>query len=93
MTVLWPTRAQGDDHAARVRSWWSTTRGDGARAGRAPAPTRATTEVANSGAEALERFRRAPVDAVLSDLRMEQVDGFDVLAAVHAVDPELPVLS
>ena len=32
------------------------------------------------------------LDAVVCDLRMEQVDGFDVLAAVRKVDPTLPVL-
>ncbi|WP_225411857.1 sigma-54-dependent transcriptional regulator [Stigmatella hybrida] len=49
-------------------------------------------ELATSGAEAIRLFRSGPFDAVLSDLRMEEVDGFDVLAAVQAVDPEVPVL-
>ncbi|HYH98395.1 sigma-54 dependent transcriptional regulator [Hyalangium sp.] len=49
-------------------------------------------ELATGGAEAIRLMRARPFDAVLSDLRMEQVDGFDVLAAVRAVDPEVPVL-
>jgi len=49
-------------------------------------------QLATGGAEAIRLVRARPFDAVLSDLRMEQVDGFDVLAAVRAVDPEVPVL-
>ena len=51
-----------------------------------------SVELATSGQDAIARVRARPFDAVLSDLRMEQVDGFDVLAAVHAVDAETPVL-
>jgi two-component system response regulator HydG len=51
-----------------------------------------TVDVATSGQEALAAVRGRVLDAVVSDLRMEQVDGFDVLAAVRAVDPTLPVL-
>ena len=50
-----------------------------------------SVELATSGADAVARVRARPFDAVLSDLRMEQVDGFDVLAAVHAVDAETPL--
>ncbi|KFE69380.1 sigma-54-dependent transcriptional regulator [Hyalangium minutum] len=49
-------------------------------------------ELATGGSEAIRLVRARPFDAVLSDLRMEQVDGFDVLAAVRAMDPEVPVL-
>jgi two-component system response regulator HydG len=49
-------------------------------------------ELATGGAEAIRLVRTRPFDAVLSDLRMEQVDGFDVLSAMRAVDPEVPVL-
>jgi len=51
-----------------------------------------TVELATGGAEAIALLRSRPFDAVLCDLRMEQVDGFDVLAAARAVEPELPVL-
>jgi two-component system response regulator HydG len=51
-----------------------------------------TVELATGGAEAIALLRTRPFDAVLCDLRMEQVDGFDVLAAARAVEPELPVL-
>jgi two-component system response regulator HydG len=49
-------------------------------------------ELATGGAEAIAALRAGPFDAVICDLRMEQVDGFDVLAAARTVDPELPVL-
>ena len=51
-----------------------------------------TVDVATSGPEALGVVRGRVLDAVVCDLRMERVDGFDVLAAVREVDPSLPVL-
>ena len=51
-----------------------------------------TVDMATSGQEALAAVRGRVLDAVVCDLRMEQVDGFDVLAAVRAADPTLPVL-
>jgi two-component system response regulator HydG len=51
-----------------------------------------TVDVATSGREALAAVRGRVLDAVVCDLRMEQVDGFDVLAAVREADPSLPVL-
>ncbi|HEY0093851.1 MAG TPA: sigma-54 dependent transcriptional regulator [Archangium sp.] len=51
-----------------------------------------TVDVATSGQEALAIVRGRVLDAVVCDLRMEQVDGFDVLAAVREADPLLPVL-
>jgi two-component system response regulator HydG len=51
-----------------------------------------TVDMATSGQEALAVVRGRVLDAVVCDLRMEQVDGFDVLAAVRAADPTLPVL-
>ena len=49
-------------------------------------------EVATGGAEALERAQRRLPDVVLTDLRMEKVDGFDLLAGIKQIDPGLPVL-
>jgi len=49
-------------------------------------------DLATGGEEALRLVRSRLYDAVLSDLRMEKVDGLDVLEAVRAVDPEVPVL-
>ncbi|WP_375769599.1 sigma-54 dependent transcriptional regulator [Archangium gephyra] len=51
-----------------------------------------TVDVATSGQEALAAVSGRVLDAVVCDLRMEQVDGFDVLAGVRKVDPTLPVL-
>jgi len=51
-----------------------------------------TVDLATGGEEAIRLARSRLYDAVLSDLRMEKVDGLDVLEAVHAVDPEVPVL-
>ena len=50
------------------------------------------TSVAAGGAEAVALVRRQPFDVVITDLRMQEVDGLDVLDAAHAVDPTTPVL-
>jgi two-component system response regulator HydG len=47
---------------------------------------------AGGGKEALRRVRGEVPDLVITDLRMEDVDGFDVLEGVREVDPELPVI-
>jgi two-component system response regulator HydG len=51
-----------------------------------------TVLIAGSGAEAIATFKKGVVDLVLTDLRMQDVDGFDVLDAVKAQDPDVPVL-
>jgi two-component system response regulator HydG len=50
------------------------------------------TDVADSGALALERFSREPADVVVTDLRMKSVDGLDVLNGVKRLDPAVPVV-
>jgi two-component system response regulator HydG len=50
------------------------------------------TEIAGSGAAALERFASEPADVVVTDLRMKNVDGLDVLRGVKRDDPSVPVL-
>ena len=49
-------------------------------------------DTATSGAEAMRIAGSRLPDVVLTDLRMEGADGFDVLAAVHAMDPQVPVI-
>jgi DNA-binding response OmpR family regulator len=49
-------------------------------------------EVANSGEEAIAAVKARVLDAVVSDLRMQRIDGLDVLDAVRQLDPHLPVL-
>src|SRR5262249_13373592 len=51
-----------------------------------------TPTVAGSGPEALELIHARSFDVVITDLRMEEGDGIDVLDAAHAVDPTTPVL-
>jgi two-component system, NtrC family, response regulator HydG len=48
-------------------------------------------ELANTGEAAITMARDRVFDVVITDLRMERVDGFDVLDAIHAVEPDLPV--
>ena len=49
-------------------------------------------ELAGGGEAAVLRLREQPFDLVLTDLRMERVDGLDVLKAARAVDETLPVI-
>jgi len=42
--------------------------------------------------EALERLARAPVDAVLSDLKMPKKDGLELVRRMQALSPDVPVL-
>lgn len=48
--------------------------------------------VAGGGERAIEVAKEELPDLVLTDLRMEEVDGFDLLEAVHDIDPLVPVL-
>lgn len=47
---------------------------------------------ASSGAEALDIAQRDPPDVAVTDLRMTGVDGLDVLAGLHELDRDMPVL-
>jgi two-component system response regulator HydG len=49
-------------------------------------------ESAVGGKAALAALKKREYDAVVTDLRMDQIDGLDVLAAAHADDPTRPVL-
>jgi len=47
---------------------------------------------AASGAEGLAAMSGEAIDLVLTDLRMKDMDGLDVLRAVRSVDPGIPVI-
>jgi two-component system NtrC family response regulator len=47
---------------------------------------------AGNGREGLERFRAERVDLVLSDVRMPELDGMDLLPQLKAMQPDLPVI-
>jgi two-component system response regulator HydG len=47
---------------------------------------------AGGGKEALRKIHAELPDLVITDLRMEEVDGFDVLAGVHEADGDVPVI-
>jgi len=49
-------------------------------------------EIAVGGRAAVQALRRKEFDAVISDLRMDGVDGLDVLDAARAADPTRPVI-
>ena len=48
--------------------------------------------IADGGKTAIAAMSASVPDLVITDLRMADVDGLDVLAAAHAIDPALPVI-
>ena len=48
--------------------------------------------VARDGADGLARLARERFDLVVTDLRMPQLDGWDVLESARASAPEMPVI-
>jgi two-component system response regulator HydG len=51
-----------------------------------------TARVVDSGKGAIDALAKLTPDLVITDLRMAEVDGLDVLDAARAADPELPVI-
>jgi DNA-binding NtrC family response regulator len=51
-----------------------------------------TVEVAGGGREALEKIAALPVDVVVMDVRMPDLDGLSVLEKARETRPELPVV-
>ncbi len=47
---------------------------------------------AGNGREALERFRSAGADMVITDLRMPEMDGIELLASLRAQGSDVPVM-
>jgi len=49
-------------------------------------------DTAMRGEEGLDRLREGRPDIVVLDIMLPGIDGFDVLAAIRAIDSELPVI-
>ncbi|MDY0038935.1 MAG: response regulator [Desulforhabdus sp.] len=47
---------------------------------------------AYSGAEAIQALRRQDFDAAVLDLKMEDMDGIEVLKIFQKMDPDMPVI-
>jgi len=47
---------------------------------------------AENGKEALDRLRQSKYDMVFTDLRMPQMDGYDLLDAIKSEHPSMPVV-
>ena len=51
------------------------------------------TVVANNGRDALERFRERPIDLVITDMVMPEMDGIELIRALTAERPGLPIIA
>ena len=51
-----------------------------------------TTSDASSGADALVLFEKGGYELVVSDIRMPEMDGIELLSRLRATDPEVPVV-
>src|SRR6478735_8018894 len=49
-------------------------------------------DTAARGGDALVRLRACPPDLVILDVMLPGMDGFEVLGAIRASDPDLPVI-
>lgn len=47
---------------------------------------------ANNGTEGLRQFKAGEFDLVISDLMMDEMDGFGVLREIKRISPETPVI-
>ena len=45
-----------------------------------------------SGTQALETFRNQPIDLILTDIRMPEMDGIEILRRIRDTDPIVPVI-
>ena len=48
--------------------------------------------VAHDGAEALEIFKRKPIDLIITDIMMPRMDGYDLISEVQYQSPDQPFL-
>ena len=51
------------------------------------------TAIANNGRDALERFRERPIDLVITDMVMPEMDGIELIRALTAERPGLPIIA
>jgi DNA-binding NtrC family response regulator len=49
-------------------------------------------DVYSSATQALEHFNQQGADLVITDLRMPEMSGFELLREIRSIDPEIPVL-
>ena len=70
-----------DDDEGICRSLKEILEGDGCK-----------VESANDGEEAMQKLRAARFDAVVSDVVMPKMDGYELYIAIHRDWPDLPVL-
>ncbi len=51
-----------------------------------------SVSAASNGHEALDKFRNEKIDLVISDLRLPDISGVEIMRAVKDIDPRVPVI-
>ena len=49
-------------------------------------------EVAGNARDAFDRFKAAPADVVVADIKMPRGDGFELIRRLRAIDPDVPII-
>lgn len=56
-------------------------------------PTKVNILHATDGRETLQKFKESPVDLVLLDIKMPDIDGYQANDLIHEIDPKVPVIA
>ncbi len=48
--------------------------------------------VANNGNEAFNQYSKKPIDLVVTDIRMHNGDGIELINRIHKIDPVIPII-
>jgi DNA-binding response OmpR family regulator len=51
------------------------------------------TDIAHNGADAMERYRRAPADLVVTDILMPEKEGLGLITELRGINPNVKIIA